>query len=165
MIIHMSKLYKLDIIFSTTFALVIIIGALVFTFYYYTGSGVEDYIMLFCAIPMATGALTPIIISHRHLTQVHLDKNGCVAYSFLRKKLCMVDFRKPVYYSFFYFFSKIPHAPRVEFIAVSNERFAIPDKSTRKKGFYGAYDQRKIIIFLYEEKVSELLNIEKWEQI
>ena len=46
MIIHMSKLYKLDIIFSTTFALVIIIGALVFTFYYYTGSGVEDYIML-----------------------------------------------------------------------------------------------------------------------
>ena len=55
MIIHMSKLYKLDIIFSTTFALVIIIGALVFTFYYYTGSGVEDYIMLFCAIPMATG--------------------------------------------------------------------------------------------------------------
>ena len=77
----------------------------------------------------------------------------------------MVDFRKPVYYSFFYFFSKIPHAPQVEFIAVSNERFAIPDKSTRKKGFYGAYDQRKIIIFLYEEKVSELLNIEKWEQI
>lgn len=166
MTIHMLKFYKNSIICFTAIGLLIIIGTLIFTAYYQTGYGADDYIMLFVAVPIAIMiALFPIFLNYKHLTQVQLNENHCVSYSLCRKKLCTVDFKKPVFYSVFYV--RFAYAPPVNFIAVSNGPFAVEQNcnSPSKRGFYGAYNQKKIIVFPYNEQVKSQLHLEKWEQI
>lgn len=166
MTIHMLKFYKNSIICFAAIGLLIIIGALIFTAYYQTGEGVDDYIMLFVAVPIAVLiALFPIFLNYKHLTQVQLNENHCVSYTLCRKKLCTVDFKKPVFYSVFYV--RFAYAPPVRFIAVSNAPFAVAQNcnSLSKRGFYGAYNRKEIIVFPYDEQVASQLHLEKWEQI
>lgn len=165
MTIHMYKFYKNSIICFATISLLIIIGALIFTAYYQTGDS-ADFIMLFAAVPIAVLiALFPIFLNYKHLTQIRLYENTCIAYSFLRKKLCTVDFEKQVYYSVFYV--RFAYAPQVEFIAVSNAPFTVEQNGNTfsKRGFYGAYNQKRIIVFPYDAQVASLLHLEKWEPI
>lgn len=166
MTIPMFKFYKNSIICFAAIGLLIIIGSLVFTAYYQTGDGADDYIMLFVAVPIAVLiALFPIFLNYKHLTQVQLNENHCVSYTLCRKKLCTVDFKKPVFYSAFYV--RFAYAPPVKFIAVSNVPFTVEQNCTllSKRGFYGAYNQKRIIVFPYDEQVASLLNLEKWEKI
>ena len=166
MIIHMSKFYKTSIICFIVIGLLIIISALVFTVYYHNGEGLSDYIMLFVTVPIALlTILFPILLNYKHLTQVHLNENTCIAYSFLRKKLCTVNLKKQVFYSVFYV--RFAYAPQVKFIAVSNAPFTVEQNCNciSKRGFYGAYNKKKIIVFPYNEQVASLLYLEKWEPI
>lgn len=166
MTIHMFKFYKNSIICFAAIGLLIIIGTLIFTAYYQTGEGADDYIMLFVAVPIAVLiALFPMFLNYKHLTQIRLHENTCIAYSFLRKKLCTVDFMKPVFYSVFYV--RFAYAPQVKFIAVSNEPFLMETsgKHLLKRNFYGAYNRKEIIVFPYDDQIASLLHLEKWEQI
>lgn len=166
MSIYTFKFYKNSIICFAVIGLLVIIGSVVFIAYYHTNEGVEDYIMLFITIPAAVMiALFPILLNYKHLTQVQINENNCVAYSFLRRKLCTVHFNEQVFYSVFYV--RFAYAPPVKFIAVSNEPFSFEHnhKHISKRSFYGAYNQKKIIVFPYDEQVAALLNPEKWKQI
>ena len=136
------------------------VGAIVFTVYYYTGSGLDDYIMLFLAVPEGLGvALFPILLNYKQLSHAVLDTQTCTSYSFLGKKHCTVHFAEKVYYAVFYV--KFAYTPQIRFIALSNEKFVCENRprSIFEKSFYGKYNPKKIIVFPYDEKAAPLLHL------
>lgn len=164
--INNFRIYKTDIVVFMAFGLFAIIGSVILTVRFYAGEGIGDFIILFLTVTLGIViALLPIIMNYRQLTQVHLTQNGCVSYSFLRKQLCHVDFSKKVFYSVFYV--RIAYTPKIKFVAVSNEPFECERESEHinKRSFYRKYDQKKIIVFLYDDQLSGFLNTEKWQQV
>lgn len=164
--INNFRIYKTDIVVLMASGLFAIIGSVILTVRFYAGEGIGDFIILFLTVPLGIViALLPIIMNYRQLTQVHLTQNGCVSYSFLRKRLCHVDFSKKVFYSVFYV--QIAYTQKIKLVAVSNEPFECEreSKHINKRSFYRKYDQKKIIVFLYDDKLSDFLNTEKWQQV
>ena len=168
--ISMFKFYKARCIFFLIMGAALIAGAIAFTIYFYSGAGIiEDFLLLILAVPMAPIiALLPFFMSYGQMTHVILDEGKCVSYSLLNKKLCRVRYDKDVFYSFFYV--KFLYEPEVRFIALSNSPFQcrqtlaeITDiTGALKKKFYGTYNQRKIIVFPYDETVAPLLHLDDW---
>ena len=151
----MFKFYKNSFIFSLTLGIFVIVGSVIFTINYYRGVGVDDFIMLFLGIPIGVlNALFPIFLNYRQLIYIVLDERKCISYTLFKKKLCQVDFDRYVYYSFFDV--KFAYSPLVKFIALSNMPFICNQnsKSVFEKKFYGAYDQRKIIVFPYDNQLA-----------
>lgn len=164
--ISMLKCYKTNIICFATLGLLMIVGAIVFTVYYYTGSGLDDYIMLFIAVPGGLCiALFPILLNYKHLTHLVLNTQICTSYSFLGKKRCTVHFAEKVYYAVFYV--QFAYAPQIRFIALSNEKYVCENRprSIFEKSFYGKYNPKKIIVFPYDEKVAPLLHLNDWIRV
>ena len=164
--ISMFKFYKTTIICFMTLGIFAIIGSIIFTVYYYSGVGLDDYIVLLWVIPMGIAvSLFPILINYKQLTHVFLNHEKCISYSLLRKKLCQINLNEPVFYSFFDV--RFAYTPSVRFIALSNIPFRCEQnpKSFFEKKFYGSYDQKQIIIFPYGEQVVPLLNLDNWHKI
>lgn len=164
--ISMFKFYKSTIIFCSILGIFTIVGSIIFTIYYYSGVGLDDYIMLFLVIPIGIGvSLFPIIINYKQLTHVFLEHDKCISYSLLRKNLCQINFNESVFYSFFDV--RFLYEPPIRFIALSNMSFkCVQDtKSIFEKKFYGTYNQKQIIIFPYDDQVVPLLNLDNWHRI
>ena len=169
--INLFKSYRHNVIFFLVLGLLIIIGSIIFTVYYYEGIGFDDYIMLLLGVPIG---LIPIIFpfcicSKRFFTQVVLEENKCTSYSFFKKELCVVNFNKKVYFTFFNILSRSynPRPYGVKFIAVSNEPFVCNQNTLNifKGIFQGTYDYKKIIIFPYYSETIKLLKHENWSYI
>lgn len=164
--ITMFKLYKTSIICSSALGIFVIVGSIIFTIYYYSGVGLDDFIVLLDAIPIGIAiSLFPILINYKQLTHVFLNHEKCISYSLLRKKLCQININENVFYSFFDV--RFAYAPSVKFIALSNMPFKCEQnhKSILEKKFYGSYDQKQIIIFPYDDYVAPLLNLDNWHKI
>ena len=116
--ISMFKFYKYSIIFFISSGLFVIFGSIILTIYYYRGVGIDDFIMLFLAVPTGIGtSLLPVILYYKLLTHISLDHEKCISYSLLGKQLCSTNYNTTVYYSFFDV--KWTYEP-VRFIAISN---------------------------------------------
>lgn len=164
--IGLLKYYKSNFICFLMLGVCIIVGAIIFTFYYYQGEGLDDFIMLFLAVPIGIViSLFPILISYKQLNFVYLENDMCVSYSLLKKKLCQVNYNERVFYSFFDV--KFAYAPVVKFIALSNTPFLCKQnpESFLEKKFYGTYDNTRIIVFPYDKQVAQRLNIDDWHNV
>jgi len=156
--INMFKFYKTSFICSLILGIFTIIGSVIFTIYYYSGVGIDDFIMLFIGVPLGLSIIIfPICINYRQLGYITIDKNECISYSFFKREICRIDFCKRVYYSFFDV--KFSYSPSVKFIAFSNQPFICNQKSNSvfKKSFYGSYDKTQIIILPYDKNLPLLL--------
>lgn len=132
---------------------IVIIGSTAFSFYFQTGYIVN-------LLGLSVGALCsifPILLNYRQLTHVVLKNDECISYSFLHKKLCVINLKEDVYYSLFYV--RFSYAPKIQFIALSNESFSIAQssKNLMSKSFYGEYNQKKIIILPYDEHIFQMI--------
>ena len=164
--ISMFKFYKIDIICFLTLGIFVIVGSIIFTIYYYSGNGVDDYIFLLLCIPLGIFIiLFPICLFYRALIYVLFEDKKCTSYSLLKKKLCEVDLSNRVFYSEFYV--KFLYVPPIKFIALSNEPFVCKQnpKSILERGFYGSYNQKKIIIFPYDEQIASFLSFDEFQRI
>ncbi len=162
--ISMFKFYKTSVISFIALATILIIASLAYTAFYTDGE-MDECIMMYISIPIGFAiSLFPILINYRQLTHVSLDHDKCISYSLLGKKLCQINYNEYVFYSFFDV--RFAYAPPVRFIALSNLPFVCNQnpKSIFEKKFYGAYDQKQIIIFPYDDQVAPLLNLDNWQK-
>ncbi len=164
--INMFKFYKISCICLLSLGLCVILGSIILTICNYQGIGIDDFIMLFLAVPLGIViSLFPVLINYKQLTHISLDHEKCISYSLLGKRLCEINYHTTVFYSFFEV--KFLYAPPVRFIAISNMPFKCEQnpKSIFDKKFYGCYDQSRIIIFPYDDKVALFLNLDDWQKI
>lgn len=162
--IKMWKFYLADIICFLTLGVVVIIGSVVFTAYYYSGAGTDDLIMLFIGVP--TGVLIavfPFVSNYRNMLYIQIDDDKCTSYSLNGKKVCEVDFHEKVYRSYFYV--RFQFIPQLKFIAIANEAFVCeqPQQSIFKRKLYGKYPREKVIVFPCEAVRAKKLNW-NWER-
>ncbi len=152
--------------YKTTITVFLALGVLLNIFAFIMAVDIDEYIFFYYSIPISLViAFFPIIIDYKHIISVHLDHEKAISYSLLNKKLCQVNFKDTVFYSFFDV--KFLYATSVKFIAVSNEPFLCDEncKSSFKRGFYGSYDQKSIIVFPYNTDyplLRTLLNDKNW---
>ena len=161
--INMFQFYKRTTICFFVLAIIVLSGSVLLVFAFWTGCK-EDFIILISGTLISTICFCfPILLNYRQLTRVLLDTEKCTSYSFLGKILCEIQLDKNVLYSIF--FVRFAYAPAVKFIAISNEPFVCEQlqKNFLEKTFYGTYNQKKIIIFPYDEKVIPYLNLDKWQ--
>lgn len=90
-----------------------------------------------------------------------LERDKVSAYTFRNKPLCTIDTSKPVFYSIF--FAQQDMFATYKMIAISNEPFDC--WKSIKKPFLMYYDQSKIIVFPYEDKVIPFLELEEWHEV
>lgn len=156
--INTLKFYKVSFVCFFILGLIVIISSIIFTIDHCVGAGVDDLIMLFIGIPAGLAiVIFPWIINYKQLIYVVFDKTTCTSYSLFKKKLCQIDFEKPIYY--FIFNVTFSYAPSVKFVSISNMPFICEPKakSIVKKKFYGNYDTKKIIIFPYDDNIAKRL--------
>lgn len=144
----MFRFYKTSILVFIIIGFVIIIGSVIFSFYFDTGL----IFVVFGLLASVLCFLFPILLYYRQLTYVVFENDKCISYSFFHRKLCTVDLRDNIFYSFFYV--RFMYMPSIQFIALSNE--PLTDNQTSKKltgkSFFGEYNQKKIIIFPEEDR-------------
>ena len=159
--INMFRFYKTGCVCFFILGLFIIIGSIIAAFQFYRNIGIGDFIIVFVGVPIGVVvALFPIFLYYKQLTYVTLEKNKCTSYSLFKKKLCQVDYNIKVYYSFFDV--NFLYSPTVKFVALSNMPFECDNRvGIIKKGFYGSYDQTKIIIIPYDNQVSSMIKLDK----
>lgn len=163
-----AKQYHGDIVVFAILGIIIAVGSIVLTAYYYTGAGADDYFLLFIAVPCSILCfLFPIILNYRQLTYVLLDNTKCTSYTLLHKKLCTVDLQNTVYYTLFDVW--FPYRPKVKYIALSNDTFECDHNNKKidlyKRKFYGKYNRKSIVIFPYDERTVSFLNFDDYRMI
>ena len=152
--------------YKTTITVFIALGVLLNISSLVMAIEIDEYKIFYYSIPISLViAFFPIIIDYKHIISIYLDHEKAISYSLLNKKLCQVNFKDTVFYSIFDV--KFLYATSVRFIAVSNEPFLCDEncKSVFKRGFYGSYDQKSIIIFPYitgYPLLQSFLNDENW---
>lgn len=164
--ISMFKFYKSSFICLLSLGLCVISGSIIFTISNYQGVGIDDFIMLFLVVPIGiVVSLFPVLINYKQLTHISLDHEKCISYSLLGKRLCQTNYNITVFYSFFDV--RFAYVPPVRFIAISNMPFKCEQnpKSVFERKFYGCYNQSRIIIFPYDDKVASFLNLDDWHKI
>lgn len=106
--------------------------------------------------------------SYRFLTYT-IDKNNFYESYLFRKRLCIIDKTKPIYYVIFRanegMFSK------KEYIVLSNESFKYQSRHSirifpwDKKTLLVSYDVKKQIAMPYDKQTKSILETDKWHSV
>ncbi len=162
--IKMFNLYRGTFIVFWILSAVCFAGAFALSAFLGDGSK-DDFVII--SVGMLLGVLCifiPLILYRRQCTSVYLNSSGCTSHSIVGKKLCYVDFNKTVYYSLFniQFLYETP----IKLIAVSNMPICSNSKNNEafKKRFYGSYNRKSIMVFIYNEESQRFLKTNEWQK-
>ena len=163
--INTFKLYKWNVWTSWIMGIVLMVGSVAFYIFVSERDRLAQICLCVSALVAFLISLFPVLIFHRHLTCVYLERDRCIAYSFGGHQLCQVDYNKQVFYSLFDVYGVC--GPPIRFAALSNSTFKCKQntKSIFEEKFYGYYDQSKIVVFPYDTNLDPLLHLDAWHKI
>ena len=126
------------------------------------------FLIMIFVIMMTTVQLVLFCSSYRFLTYT-IDKKDFYESYLLKKRLCIIDKAKPIYYVTFWanegMFSK------KEYIIFSNEPFIYQSRQSvrifpwHKKPLLVSYDVKKQIAMPYDQKTKSILETDKWYSV
>lgn len=161
------KIVLISLIFWKIFLFVVVVKVHIY------GEGAADIIMILCAVIITVCITIVILPTMRYLTYVIVTEDGFDSYLF-KKKLCTVHKDKPIYYVIFKFGGVGGPEGRYvtrNYIVMSNDPFEYYEAPSiriftwDKEPFLRAYDMKKQMAMLYDEKTMPFLEIEKWHAV